>query len=87
MGLIDKISIKRIHIEEKISGHFSSISLRGQWFITPSCFYQAIFGSTKTRNLETEMESWNHGITETEMETEYGIRERRFQVIKLKKQQ
>ena len=28
MGLIDEISIKRIHIEEKIRGHFLSICLR-----------------------------------------------------------
>ena len=27
MGLIDEISIKRIHIEEKIRGHFLSICL------------------------------------------------------------
>ena len=38
MGLIDEISIKRIHIEEKIRGHFSSICLRSQWFIRRSCF-------------------------------------------------
>ena len=30
MGLIDEISIKRIHIEEKIRGHFLSICLRSQ---------------------------------------------------------
>ena len=29
MGLIDEISIERIHIEEKIRGHFLSICLRG----------------------------------------------------------
>ena len=41
-------------------------------------------GSTGTWNPkpETETVSWNHGIMETE--TEYGIRERRFQVIDLK---
>ena len=38
MGLIDEIIIKRIHIEEKITGHFLSLWLRSQWFITPSCF-------------------------------------------------
>ena len=37
------------------------------------------------RNPETEAESRNHGITETETETEYGICERRFQAIDLKK--
>ena len=36
MGLIDEISIKRIHIKEKIRGHFLSVCLRSQWFITPS---------------------------------------------------
>ena len=37
VGLINKISTKRIHIEEKIWGNFSSICLRSQWFITPCC--------------------------------------------------
>ena len=37
VGPIDEISIKRIHIKEKIRGHFFlSICLRSQWFITPS---------------------------------------------------
>ena len=39
-------------------------------------------GSTKTWNPETE--SWTRN-PETETETEYGIRERRFQAIDLKK--
>ena len=38
VGLIDEISIKRIQIAEKIRGHFLSICLWSQWFITPSCF-------------------------------------------------
>ena len=38
MGLIDEISIKRIHIEEKIRGHFLSICLQSQLFITPTCY-------------------------------------------------
>ena len=38
MGLIDEISTRRIHIEEKIRGIFLSIFLRGQGFITPCCF-------------------------------------------------
>ena len=38
MELIDEISPKRIHIEEKIRGIFLSICLRGQGFITPCCF-------------------------------------------------
>ena len=38
MGLIDETSIKRIYTEEKIRGHFLSICLRSQWFITTSCF-------------------------------------------------
>ena len=37
MGLIDEISPKRIHIEEKIRG-ILSICLRGQGFITPCSF-------------------------------------------------
>ena len=37
VGLINEISTKRIHIEEKIWGNFSSICLRSQWFITPCC--------------------------------------------------
>ena len=36
--MIDEITIKRIHIEEKIRGHLLSICQRSQWFITPSCF-------------------------------------------------
>ena len=36
--LMKLISIKRIHIEEKIREHFLSICLWNQWFITPSCF-------------------------------------------------
>ena len=39
-------------------------------------------GSTKTRNPESGN---GNGITETETETEYGICERRFQAIDLKK--
>ena len=38
VGLIDEISIKRIHIAEKIRGHFLSICLRSQRFIRRSCF-------------------------------------------------
>ena len=38
MGLIDEISPKRIHIEEKIRGIFLSICLRGQGFIAPCSF-------------------------------------------------
>ena len=30
VGLIDEISIKRIHVEEKIRGHFLSIRQRNQ---------------------------------------------------------
>ena len=36
--MIDEISIKRIHIEEKIRGRFLYICLRSQRCITPSCF-------------------------------------------------
>ena len=35
--------------------------------------------------MESGIRKRNHGITETETETEYGIRERRFQAIDLKK--
>ena len=38
MELIDEIIIKRIYIDEKIRGHFLSMCLRSQLFITPSCF-------------------------------------------------
>ena len=38
VGLIDEISIKRIHIAEKIRGHFLSICLQSQLFITPTCY-------------------------------------------------
>ena len=38
VGLIDEISINRIHIEEKIRGHFLSVCLRSQLFIKPGCF-------------------------------------------------
>ena len=36
--MINEISTKRIHIEEKIRGIFLSICLRGQGFITPCSF-------------------------------------------------
>ena len=41
MGLIDELSTKRIHIEEKIRGNILSICLRSQWFIIP-CFFNHI---------------------------------------------
>ena len=42
MGLIDEISTKRIHIEEKIRGIFLPIWLRSQWFVTPCCQFDHI---------------------------------------------
>ena len=38
VGLIDEISTKRIHVEEKIRGNLLPICQRSQWFITPCCF-------------------------------------------------
>ena len=45
-------------------------------------YYHTPCGSTKTWNPESGN---GNGITETETETEYGISERRFQAIDLKK--